>query len=134
MLLDLAKLLSSLPVAEEDTATGIVLGGWLAPSAPGQFRILVGELCLCFAEADLLEIELNAMAESSVRPASVVGVVVVIRRGAPLLDICLSKVYEGSFPGRKPFALAVRPFTIRTNFNAESRFSRLDRQILDRPI
>jgi hypothetical protein len=117
MLIDVGKLLSSLQVAEEDTATGIVLCGWLAPSAPGQLRILVDDLCLCFDQADLLEIEPNPMAESAKRPSSAVGIQVVIRRGARLLDICLSKVYEGLFAGRKPFALAVRPLTIRTNAN-----------------
>jgi hypothetical protein len=113
--MDTETLLSGLPIAEEDTPSDIVLCGWLAPSAPGQFRILVGDLCLCLAEADLLEIEPNALAEFAIRPVSAIGVRIVIRRGAPLLDICMSKIYEGLFPGRKPFALSVRPLTIRTN-------------------
>ncbi len=115
MLIDLEKLLSSLPMAVEDRVTGILLCGWLAPSEPGEFRILVGDLCLCFQESDLLDIERTSLTESGLRPAFAIGIRVLVRRGAPLLDLCLSKVYEGLFPGRKPFALAVRPHTIRTS-------------------
>lgn len=118
MLIDLDKLLSSLPVAEEDTEAGIVVSARLAPSAPGQICILVGDLGLHFLEADVLKIEPSVADGLIEEPLSSAYTQVVIRRGAPLLDICLSKIYEGSIPGRKPFALAVRPLAMETNFNS----------------
>jgi hypothetical protein len=118
MLIDLDKLLSSLPVAEEDAETGIAISGRLAPSARGEICILVGDLGLYFLEVDVLRIEASVIDGLAKEPISSAGMQVVIRRGAPLLDICLSKTYEGFIPGHKPFALAVRPLTIKTNFNS----------------
>ncbi|HKT48555.1 MAG TPA: hypothetical protein VJP87_13605 [Candidatus Acidoferrales bacterium] len=130
MLIDLNSLLASLPMAVEDRHAGIQLCGWLAPSEAGEMRIVAGDLCLCFREPDVLEIERDVMTESGLQPESAIRVRVLIRRGAPLLDLCLSKVYEGLFPGRKPFALAVRPHTIRTSVSgaSESRLSPAEKQ------
>lgn len=108
-------LLSHLPVAEEVAANGIVLNGWLVPGAPGEVSILIGDYCLSFAQEDLLAVKPNTLGEQSGCSPSIVRASVAVRRGAPLLDVTWARSYDDLFSGCKPFALAVRPLTIRTN-------------------
>ncbi len=50
---------------------------------------------------------------------------VVLTRGARLLDARPAELFEGSIPGRVPFALATRPPVIR--LGAKPRFRALER-------
>ena len=127
MKIDVAQWVALLPLAEEPTVDGIVLSGWLAPGADGQADLFVGELRLSFQTDDFLEIE--PVETEDVRPSGSPRLAhILLRRGAPILDIRLDALCEGKPPQLKPFALAVRPSHLL--LGPVSRFRDLEREFL----
>jgi hypothetical protein len=126
MKIDVARWVALLPLAEEPTVEGIVLSGWLAPGEDGQADLFVGGLRLSFQIDDLLEIEPEA---EDVRPPGSPRLVhILLRRGAPILDIRLDALCQEQPPQLKPFALAVRPSHLL--LGPVSRFRDLEREFL----
>jgi hypothetical protein len=111
--MDVEKWLSQLPIAEERISEGILLNGEFMPSAPGEARILVGELCLTFLREDVLDAARAAELENSWPLPQLVRVVV--RKGAPLLDARAKDLCGTALPGRRPFALSARPSIITSD-------------------
>lgn len=126
--MDVEKWLSHLPIAEEHIGEGILLNGEFMPSAPGEARILVGELCLTFHREDILDTEPAAELENSLPLRHVIRIVV--RKGAPLLDARAKDLCGAALPARRPFALTTRP-SIMTSDPAPC-FRDLEHQFLRR--
>jgi hypothetical protein len=128
MSMDVEKWLSHLPIAEERIGEGILLNGEFMPSAPGEARILVGELCLTFLREDILDLELAAELENS--PPRPHLIRIVVRKGAPLLDARAKDLCGTAVPGRRPFALSTRRSII--TYDPSPRFRDLEHQFLQR--
>jgi hypothetical protein len=109
--LDVVRWLADLPRAEEEVTLDLVFDGWLIQEAAASIRIVTGGLCLTFATADVLSIEvLGAASQASAQRARVS-----VRRGAPLLDARPRECMADHLPdGRRPFALSSRPLCIQT--------------------
>ena len=127
MSMDVENWLSHLPMAEEHICEGILLNGEFIPSAPGEARVLVGELCLTFLCEDILDIERAAESEDSSLHLRMMRIV--IRKGAHLLDARAKDPSVASVPGKRPFALAARP---SITYNPSPRFRELERQFRER--
>jgi hypothetical protein len=128
MSMDVEKWLSHLPIAEEHFGEGILLNGEFMPSAPGEARILIGELCLTFLREDILDIEPAAELETSPPLAHLIRIVV--RKGAAFLDARAKDLCCTAGPGRRPFALSTRPSII--THDPSPRFRDLEHQFLQR--
>jgi hypothetical protein len=129
MSMDVEKWLSHLPIAEEHIGEGILLNVEFMPSAPGEARILVGELCLTFLREDILDIEPAAELEN-LPPPHLHLIRIVVRKGAPLLDARAKDLCGTAAPGRRPFALSTRPSII--THDPSPRFRDLEHQFLQR--
>jgi len=127
MNIDLEKWLSQLPIVEEEIGHGILLNGWLVPGEIDQISIIVGELRLSFFSSDVVETKSVGSTEH-LPPSAGVPIRLVVRRGAPILDICLERPSEGFSQQRRPFALSVRPPTIIRG--PSNKFRDLERQFL----
>ena len=127
MKIDVAQWIALLPLAEERTVDGIVLSGWLTPGENGQADLFVGGLRLSFQTDDFLEIE--PVETEDLRPSGSPRLAhVLLRRGAPILDIRLDALCKAQPSQLKPFALAVRPSHLL--LGPASRFRDLEREFL----
>lgn len=128
--LDVEEWLATLLVAEEESGDGIVLDGWVLTSElTGEIekvRLVVGGLYLSFAREDVTDIESVVAAGHGSVPPGAFASRVVVRRGAPILDIRLERLCLQQT--RRPFALSVRPSTI--TLGPSNRFRELERQFL----
>jgi hypothetical protein len=128
MNIDVDRWLECLPIAEARTGDGMVIAGQLTAGPAHGVWLLVGELCLAFRLGDILEVVPVAPTERSVASTSQQGVRVLVRRGAPLLDVGLSKATGFEERQRRPFALSARPLT--TQVSPCPHFLRLEREFL----
>jgi hypothetical protein len=125
---DIKKWLSHLPAAEEHFGEGILLYGELMPSAPGEARIAVGEVCLTLLRDDILSIEPATELENA--PPHLDLIHIVVRKGAPLLDARAKDLCDTAVPGKRPFSLAIRPSVI--THDPFPRFRALEHEFLQR--
>ena len=127
MALDVARWVSLLPLAKEETGDGIVLRGCIAHSENDKIDVFAGELRLSFRREDILKIEFGEPEDDS-SPFQLRTACVLIRENSPILDIRFSNLCERLPSQKRPFALAVRPSAYR--LGGTDRFRDLEREFL----
>ena len=121
------KLLSRLPFAEEHAGNGIVLTGCVVADVGASLHFTVGEFCFSFLPEDIIDIE--PPLSSELLPQEHAGTIrILIRRGARVQDIRPRKFCGQRLPGKRPFALSVRPPVI--TLGPCTRFRDLERKFL----
>ncbi|HEY8455795.1 MAG TPA: hypothetical protein VIL34_09390 [Actinopolymorphaceae bacterium] len=120
--------LSRLPLADEQAADGIVLTGRVFAGGLDQVHVLVDDLRLTFRAEDIVEVEEVPTSGGDRLHLAPRVFRVVVRPGAPLQDARPGELCERPSPGRRPFALSVRPPVI--TLGPATRFRDLEREFL----